>query len=49
MIPVLVWGSLVYRKEYSIKDYAIAFTVMIGCTLFLVTGVRGADLALCSC
>lgn len=38
MIPVLVWGSLMYRKEYSFKDYAIAFTVMIGCTLFLTMG-----------
>lgn len=38
MIPVLVLGSLFYRKAYAWQDYAVGVSVMIGCTLFLTTG-----------
>jgi len=38
MIPVLVLGSLFYKKSYNWTDYAVGVSVMIGCTLFLTTG-----------
>lgn len=38
MIPVLILGSLFHHKVYNWKDYAVAISVMVGCTLFLVTG-----------
>eukprot|EP00999_Lentomonas_sp_LEN2_P002689 NODE_563_length_1362_cov_121.179757_g488_i1.p1 GENE.NODE_563_length_1362_cov_121.179757_g488_i1~~NODE_563_length_1362_cov_121.179757_g488_i1.p1 ORF type:complete len:384 (+),score=85.89 NODE_563_length_1362_cov_121.179757_g488_i1:91-1242(+) len=38
MIPVLVLGSLFYGKQYTWKDYVIALCVMMGCTVFLLTG-----------
>lgn len=38
MVPVLVIGSLFYRKPYTWKDYAVALFVMFGCTIFLTTG-----------
>ena len=39
MIPVLIWGSLFYQKGYTWRDYIVGFAIMLGCTLFLVTGV----------
>jgi hypothetical protein len=38
MIPVMLWGTLLSRKMYSLKDYSIAFGVTFGCSLFLLTG-----------
>ncbi len=38
MIPVMLWGTLLSRKIYSLKDYAAALSVTIGCSMFLLTG-----------
>ncbi len=38
MIPVMLWGTLLSRKIYSLKDYTAAMSVTIGCSLFLLTG-----------
>ena len=38
MIPVMLWGTLLSRKIYSLKDYTAAFSVSLGCSLFLLTG-----------
>ena len=38
MIPVMLWGTLLSRKMYSLKDYTVALSVTFGCTLFLLTG-----------
>lgn len=38
MIPVMVWGTLIARKSYSVKDCAAAALVTAGCTCFVLTG-----------
>eukprot|EP00210_Caulerpa_lentillifera_P001006 g969.t1 len=38
MIPVMIWGAVMSRKRYTLKDYAIAILVTLGCTIFLLTG-----------
>lgn len=38
MIPVLIIGSLIYRKTYSWKDYMVALVIMGGSALFLMSG-----------
>jgi adenosine 3'-phospho 5'-phosphosulfate transporter B2 len=38
MLPVMVVGSAVSGKKYTLKDYAIAITITLGCTIFLLTG-----------
>jgi len=38
MIPVMLWGILIMRKKYTLKDFGIAVAITGGCTLFLVTG-----------
>jgi adenosine 3'-phospho 5'-phosphosulfate transporter B2 len=38
MIPVMIWGILIMRKRYGLKDFLMAVTITMGCTLFLVTG-----------
>uniref|UniRef100_A0A7S3VIB7 Sugar phosphate transporter domain-containing protein n=1 Tax=Dunaliella tertiolecta TaxID=3047 RepID=A0A7S3VIB7_DUNTE len=38
MIPVMIWGIMIMRKKYTLKDFGIAVAVTGGCTLFLLTG-----------
>jgi adenosine 3'-phospho 5'-phosphosulfate transporter B2 len=38
MFPVMVWGILMLRKKYQLKDYAIATCITLGCTMFVLTG-----------
>lgn len=38
MIPVMIWGGLILRNKYGVKDYLVAGMVMAGCSLFLTTG-----------
>ena len=38
MIPVMIWGSLLARRTYKLKDYIVAGGVTLGTTLFLLTG-----------
>lgn len=38
MLPVMIWGILILRKKYGWKDFAIAFIITGGCTMFLLTG-----------
>lgn len=38
MIPVLVIGSLFQNKRYTWKEYLIALSITLGCTLFLTGG-----------
>jgi adenosine 3'-phospho 5'-phosphosulfate transporter B2 len=38
MFPVMVWGILMLRKKYQLKDYAIATAITMGCTMFVLTG-----------
>lgn len=38
MIPVMIWGTLIMRKRYGVKDYVNAAVITLGCTLFLMTG-----------
>ena len=38
MIPVMLWGTFLSRKKYSLKDYTVALSVTFGCSLFLLTG-----------
>lgn len=38
MIPVMIWGTIMSKKRYKATDYAVAVGVMVGCTIFLVSG-----------
>ena len=38
MIPVMAWGTLIYHKAYSAKDFCVAALVTAGCTCFLLSG-----------
>ena len=38
MIPVMIWGALIARKTYSIKQCCVAALVTVGCTCFLLSG-----------
>lgn len=38
MIPVMIWGTIIMRKTYNLKDYLVAAGVTVGCTAFLLTG-----------
>lgn len=38
MIPVMIWGILILRKRYTVKDFGMALLITAGCTVFLVTG-----------
>jgi len=38
MIPVMIWGTLIMRKKYGMKDYLNAAAITLGCTIFLMTG-----------
>lgn len=38
MIPAMVWGTLILRKTYRPREYALALTMTVGCSLFLAAG-----------
>jgi len=38
MFPVMIVGTFVSGKKYSVKDYGIAVSITLGCVLFLLTG-----------
>jgi adenosine 3'-phospho 5'-phosphosulfate transporter B2 len=38
MLPVMIWGILIMRKRYGVRDFSLALAVTGGCTLFLLTG-----------
>jgi adenosine 3'-phospho 5'-phosphosulfate transporter B2 len=38
MIPVMIWGTLLSRRTYKLKDYVVAGGVTLGTTCFLLTG-----------
>ena len=38
MIPVMVWGTLMNRKNYTQAEYATAIIITLGCTAFILTG-----------
>jgi len=38
MFPVMIVGTFVSGKKYSVKDYGIAVSITVGCILFLMTG-----------
>ncbi len=38
MMPVMIWGIIIMKKRYTLKDFGIALAVTGGCTLFLLTG-----------
>ena len=40
MVPVMVIGSMIDKKSYTLRDYGLALTLTLGCFLFLLTGVR---------
>lgn len=45
MIPVLIWGTLIFGKVYGIVDYCVAIAVALGCTVFMVFGKIAAKTA----
>jgi len=38
MMPVMIWGIIISRKEYGVLDWGIAACVTLGVTEFLMTG-----------
>jgi len=38
MVPVMIWGSLISKKKYGLKDYLIAVGVTAGCAVFVLYG-----------
>lgn len=38
MIPVMIWGMIIMRKKYALKDYLIAVGITIGATIFVLYG-----------
>jgi adenosine 3'-phospho 5'-phosphosulfate transporter B2 len=38
MMPVMVWGIIILRKRYTVKDFGMAIAITVGCTVFLLTG-----------
>lgn len=39
-IPVLIIGTLFAGKKYKLDDYISCIAITIGCTIFVLTGVR---------
>lgn len=33
-----VWGIIMLRKRYGVKDFGMAIAITLGCTIFLLTG-----------
>merc|ERR1719382_1576161 len=38
MMPVMIWGMVISRKSYSLRDWGVAIVVTGGVTEFLMTG-----------
>ncbi|EGG24894.1 hypothetical protein DFA_03139 [Cavenderia fasciculata] len=38
MMPVMLVGTFISGKKYSLKDYLIAVTITMGCMIFFMTG-----------
>ena len=38
MIPVMIIGTLVHGKKYSLKDYIVNGLITLGCTIFVLSG-----------
>eukprot|EP00197_Chlamydomonas_leiostraca_P013869 CAMPEP_0202867492 /NCGR_PEP_ID=MMETSP1391-20130828/9464_1 /ASSEMBLY_ACC=CAM_ASM_000867 /TAXON_ID=1034604 /ORGANISM="Chlamydomonas leiostraca, Strain SAG 11-49" /LENGTH=389 /DNA_ID=CAMNT_0049547541 /DNA_START=127 /DNA_END=1296 /DNA_ORIENTATION=- len=38
MLPVMIWGIIIMRKRYGVKDFGLALLITGGCTIFLLTG-----------
>jgi solute carrier family 35 (adenosine 3'-phospho 5'-phosphosulfate transporter), member B2 len=38
MFPVMIWGMLILRKRYQVKDFAVAVAITAGCAMFILTG-----------
>merc|ERR1719450_103312 len=38
MMPVMIWGIVISRKNYSSRDWMVALVVTLGVTEFLMTG-----------
>ncbi|XP_071933768.1 UDP-galactose/UDP-glucose transporter 5-like isoform X2 [Coffea arabica] len=38
---LLLWGSIIMQKKYYIKDYALAFLVTVGCSIFILFPAAG--------
>mmetsp|Transcript_2824 Transcript_2824/g.10283 ORF Transcript_2824/g.10283 Transcript_2824/m.10283 type:complete len:368 (+) Transcript_2824:79-1182(+) len=38
MIPVMIWGLLIMKKKYGVKDYLVAVGVTVGCSVFVYYG-----------
>ncbi|CAI7863063.1 unnamed protein product [Closterium sp. NIES-53] len=36
MVPVLIWGTLISRKQYKPREYIIAITIILGSCLFFL-------------
>ncbi|CAI7929873.1 unnamed protein product, partial [Closterium sp. NIES-54] len=57
MVPVLIWGTLISRKQYKPREYIIAITIILGSCLFFLNVVsrlharvsRARSPASCSC
>jgi len=43
MIPVMIVGTIISGKRYSLKDYGAAFFLTLGCTLFFLLGDIGTS------
>merc|ERR1719271_1074885 len=43
MMPVMVWGIIISKKQYSVNDWLVAAAVTGGVTEFLMTGQIGSD------
>jgi len=38
MMPVMLVGTFISAKKYSVKDYGIAISITAGCVIFMLTG-----------
>ncbi|AES88806.2 UDP-galactose transporter 1 [Medicago truncatula] len=36
MIPVMIWSALIMQKKYQGTDYLLAFSVTLGCSIFIL-------------
>ena len=43
MIPVMIWGMIIMRKKYKMKDYLIALGITLGATIFVLYGDLTTD------
>ncbi|KAK3250228.1 hypothetical protein CYMTET_40383 [Cymbomonas tetramitiformis] len=38
LFPVMIWGTIMLKKKYKFRDYAAAVAILLGVTIFLLTG-----------